>query len=427
MFKPKNEKYVRLKYELIPSPFHDGGMVKVSRIKAVRDIPAHGVLAGDLGGYLDSQVILEQKGDCWVGDQAIVLGSVVINSYALITDHAVVHGGTTVLKEKGESGNYYGLNITENARISGDACLDYVTTPTERAQAGFIGGQSRIRDHAKIYNARVIIGNTVVEDNATINAGCQLRDESRVSGQAVLEKKVMLHDQSTIADYASIGRNSIIKGLSRVSGKTKVAPASLIIDGKADKPKDAKLSELIEYTESESQRGSKPSLASRVSAKTGADAKASKYEAYLMKYQDILESIDSYASDIVKIIQYPAMTDLTDTHTAEMMFALKQAEFESEFSHDGEFFRAVSDLERKFLVAESNARKLASSLLSEAGRKKTEQAKDLFSLACNDASPEQERRMAFKQGFKRLEGVVSVPEKAVQAMRVKVGIAELEM
>lgn len=424
MFKTKNAKYVRLKYELMPSPFHEGSMVKVCRIKAVRDIPVYGILAGDIGGYLDSKAILDQKGDCWVGGDAIVLGSVNINDNALIKDRVVVHGGATVLKEEGRSGNYYGITFTENVRISGNVRLDYVSTPSERSMAGYFGGQAQISGDVCIYNARSIAGNVVLKDHVTIHAGCRILGDAKVSGRVVLEKKVSLNDHAMITDDAVIGRNSNIQGLSKVGGKTVVPAVSLIVDGKDDNPKESKPSQLVEYTGSEAQALKRMTKDSKKSQVNGVDGR---YQGYLTKYQEIVDAIDAYASDIVKIIQYPAMTDLTDTHTAEMMFALKKAEFESEFSHDGEFFRAVGELEQKFLVAESNARKLASSLLSETGRKKTEQAKDLFALACNDASPEQERRMAFKQGFKRLEGVVSVPEKAVQAMRVQVGIAELEM
>jgi hypothetical protein len=45
---------------------------RMYRIKALRDIPAHNVKAGDLGGWVNRRNILSHEGDCWIGDEAKV-------------------------------------------------------------------------------------------------------------------------------------------------------------------------------------------------------------------------------------------------------------------------------------------------------------------------------------------------------------------
>lgn len=91
-----------------------------------------------------------------------------------------------------------------------------------------------------------------------------------------------------------------------------------------------------------------------------------------------------------------------------------------------EFRAAVISLEEAFMMAESNAEKIASSLLSDEEKKKTEKAKDLFRIASNEASSDHEKKVAFVQGFKQLEGIIAVPEVAVDTFRIKIGLKELE-
>lgn len=47
-------------YEFAHSCLHQESGLVLNRIRALRDIPAHGVKAGDLGGYVESEFNLEQ-------------------------------------------------------------------------------------------------------------------------------------------------------------------------------------------------------------------------------------------------------------------------------------------------------------------------------------------------------------------------------
>ena len=68
------------------------------RIQAVANFG--NVQAGDLGGWIESQVNLSQYGDCWIYDEAKVYG------------HAHVGGNARVSED---------AHVYENARVHGDA------------------------------------------------------------------------------------------------------------------------------------------------------------------------------------------------------------------------------------------------------------------------------------------------------------------
>lgn len=57
------------KYELTDATKVING-VTLHRIRALIDIPVHGVKAGDLGGWIEAERNLSQKGAAWVADEA---------------------------------------------------------------------------------------------------------------------------------------------------------------------------------------------------------------------------------------------------------------------------------------------------------------------------------------------------------------------
>ena len=63
---------------------------KLSRIVALRDIPAAGVNKGDKGGYVASQDNLAHQGDCWVPQTSIVHGAARIEGDVKIGFHAQI-------------------------------------------------------------------------------------------------------------------------------------------------------------------------------------------------------------------------------------------------------------------------------------------------------------------------------------------------
>lgn len=76
-----------MKYEFTGEVKNIGGKI-LHRICAVRDIPEHNVKAGDLGGWIEAERNLSQKGAAWVADSALVMDSARVTGKARVMDSA---------------------------------------------------------------------------------------------------------------------------------------------------------------------------------------------------------------------------------------------------------------------------------------------------------------------------------------------------
>ena len=77
------------------------------RIRATQDL-TEDVLAGMLGGYVESCDNLDQEGRAWISEDAIACENAVVCGDAVLTDHAVAKGCAYVGK---------------NATVTGDATV----------------------------------------------------------------------------------------------------------------------------------------------------------------------------------------------------------------------------------------------------------------------------------------------------------------
>lgn len=401
-----NPKYRLLaKEEIVPCMLGwNSGAAIMHRIEALRDIPEHGVKAGDLGGYVNDTSILSHDGTAWIADNAMVLSNVRVQGNAYVGGNAIVCSRFSytyiVLDEDTKVMEYAqvliprdgeekkaGMTISGNVEIYGHAVVSEVQR---------IGGNVKICDNVFIEKAERIIGDISIWGNVKIGKNARVFGKTDISGSTVLE------------DYASV-TDSSLSGATIITGKKPVSNVSFH-DG---------FNVTIHNTPSISEVGN-------ISVDPVNRVSPTEQQHAMNVFAEVQEDIASYETDIVKIIKYPVMTDRTDPYTRDMIMALKNAKRYSATASSEEFLNAVTELEKAFLAAESNALKISSANLSDAEKKKTEKAKDLFRIASNEASTEQEKKSAFVQGFKQLEGVIAVPEVAVDAFRVKIGIKEIE-
>jgi hypothetical protein len=77
------------KYELTDEKKVIDG-VTLHRIRALVDIPEHDVKAGDLGGWIEAERNLSQKGAAWVADSARVIGEAWVTGSARVMGEALV-------------------------------------------------------------------------------------------------------------------------------------------------------------------------------------------------------------------------------------------------------------------------------------------------------------------------------------------------
>lgn len=78
-------KYMMTTHEL---PGKINGKHSVYRIIALKDFG--NVKTGDIGGYIESEYNLSQKGNCWIGVDAIVAGYTHIDGDTIISDDTLI-------------------------------------------------------------------------------------------------------------------------------------------------------------------------------------------------------------------------------------------------------------------------------------------------------------------------------------------------
>lgn len=413
------------KYKLAPAdrrvhPLRDT-YINVYRVIALIDIPRHGVKAGDVGGYVDSKKILSHKGDCWIGGDAIVLDKSAVIGNAIVTDNAVV-SNTTVAGQASVYGRakVFEMPGLKESRVIGSAKV--------YGDAQVVS--SDIRDYAKIYEAAVV-------NRASVEGYSSIFGYAKVLGPGVVI------EDSKIFGYAEVHDYTIITGSSIHCQATVHRAAEVedsILTHKKVVKEDDYLSELDMRVEFRKSRGEtancgidgiematcanlyhqQPSLlATKASITTLESHERQRLDAIEQKYAE-------YAKDIVKIIKYPIMADLTDAYTAAFHSALRKTQ---RFFDEGEmstYKESLDTLEDAFHVAESNARKISLSQLMPDERSKVTDARQMLAVALDGASSETEKKNAFKGAMRNLEGIVAVPESALTSLRQQIGLLEIE-
>lgn len=379
---------------------------KPYRIQALRDIPRHGVKVGDLGGYVRNRSSLRHDGDCWVAKDAIIDHYSSISGNALVTDQALVCSG----------------------RVSGNAVVS---------------------DHALIYDSHVV-GEIIVKDNAVI-------DDSRVCGGAIIDKNSKIHgsrinSEGTIATVTDdvVIESSVISGKfmasekvriihAEIEGDTEVSGSSQIlnganisghsrISGDSVVPPSFRMANVVLHNQVAeyglAYKGNATTTGVQPSEITVTNEHEA--EAYIESIKELEDEYNSYVTDIVKLIKYPAMADLSIPETQSLTIALRAAKRAVKSSQPERLKQAHENLEAAFVVAENRAHILVQSHLDDTKKNSLQKASQLFAIACNDVSSETEKKASFKKGIQNLEGVIPVSEEAVAVFKAKAGLLEIE-
>ena len=140
------------KYELTNETKTLADGTVLHRIRALRDIPRHGVKAGDLGGLIEKGNNLSQDGDAWISDDARVSGNACVFGYACVHDNARIYGYACV---SGDACVYGDACVSGDARIFGDAC---------------VSGYARIFGDACIFGDARIFGDAYISGDAKVSA-----------------------------------------------------------------------------------------------------------------------------------------------------------------------------------------------------------------------------------------------------------------
>lgn len=137
-----------------------------------------------------------------------------------------------------------------------------------------------------------------------------------------------------------------------------------------------------------------------------------------------------YELDVAKLIAFPAMSDGRQPLTAAFLRAKKKADnlrpesAKAKIAADqlAEYRDAVTDYEVAFDVAERDARRIRDSSFTEAERKRLDTAKQLLTVAIDQAATPAERQVAYRRVRQELDGLISLSDGAIDVLEKKVAL-----
>ena len=137
------------KYELTGTVKNYGDR-KVYRIQALKNFG--NVKKGDLGGWVESEENLSQKGKCWIYDNAEVFENAKVYGNAKIKDDAWVNEDAEVF---------------ENAVIKDDACI---------SGHAMVYGNAKVDTESSVFGYCEIAGKAKVTDCSTVSGSIIITD-----------------------------------------------------------------------------------------------------------------------------------------------------------------------------------------------------------------------------------------------------------
>jgi hypothetical protein len=393
------------------------------RVIALIDIPVHGVKAGDVGGYVDHKKVLSQKGDCWIGGNAFALDKSRIEDDAIVKDDAVVSNtsveGHAAIYDRAIVSEMPGLKksrVLGSAKIYGNA----------QVVSSSISGYSKVYE-AAVVNRAYIMGYSSIFGYAKMLGPATSIEDSRIFGYAEIHSnvniinsqihcQVLVHKEADVEDSFLTHRKVIKEG-----GYVSEQDMRVLFKNSHGETLDCGV-DGIEMTTCANLYHEKSAVAPSVTV-----VASEPHEINERKRLDAIEKqYADYEQDIVKLIKYPVMTDLTNTYTAAFNSALRKTRRLYEEGDIAAYKDSLDTLEDAFHIAESNARKISLSQLLADERSKVTDARQMLAVALDEASSETEKKNAFKGAMRNLEGIVAVPDAAVASLRQQIGLREIE-
>ncbi len=168
------------KYELIPlkksHKFYDTGVNY--QIRALKDFAD--IKKGDLGGYVNNEYNLSQKGECWL------YGNAKIYSNAMMFNNAEMHDNTIL---------YGNAKMFDNARIFDNA---------------------KMHDNARIFDNAIMFGNAKIFDNA------KMHDNTEMHDNAIMRNNAEMRNNAKMFDNAKMLNNAIMFDNAKMFGNAKM-------------------------------------------------------------------------------------------------------------------------------------------------------------------------------------------------------------
>jgi hypothetical protein len=165
-------------------------------------------------------------------------------------------------------------------------------------------------------------------------------------------------------------------------------------------------------------------------AEAAEDSTAAQLEKLFAAHDAVTARWLDYELDVAKLIAFPAMSDGRQPLTAAFLRARKVADRLRPPSTKSrvtpaqltEYRNAVTDYEVAFDVAERDARRLKDSTFTEPERRRLDTAKQLLTVAVDQAATPAERQLAYKRVREELDGLISLSDGAIEVLENKVAL-----
>lgn len=368
---------------------------KMYQITALKDIPSKGVKAGDLGGYVSNSNTLSQEGDCWISKNSKVYGNVIVRGNAHINEAIISCCTLPEMRLRG-----FSVIVNDNAVISNNAfiCRD-------DNGATQISGNAIIKNSAILYNVAIVKDNAIIDGDVRLGLNSKIIHNAKILGNSIVGENAQICGTAIIKDFAEVMKNAIVESAT-VSGYT-VVPQGNYVNKKS-------IDTVTSNPESTSNLADTPLE----------DVLA---EDDITLLNIIEKKIAVYQEDVVNLIKFPLMNDLTDTHTLAMTVTHQKALRAKDSKNVSLFHTLVETLEEKFLMAESHAHTVSLSRFTPTDKRKIVKSQDLLSIVIDTAAAPQEKKAAYKQVCHNLEGLIAIPPLAIKALSQRSGLLEIEM
>ena len=216
------ETYATIVKELEPKKFELDTSNKISvdgvtlyRIRALKDFGV--VKKGDLGGYVEQEANLSQKGNAWIFDNAKAMDD------AIVKDNATLHHNATVCDDAIISGsasiNGHAI-VCDQASVSDNAILYGNVSLFDEAK---IYGKARLYDHV------VVSGNAQVYDNARCLQSAKIKDDTQIFNDATVDN-TFIADSACVFDKATVKDSTILRHINLYGNITVLGQAYMDSD-----------------------------------------------------------------------------------------------------------------------------------------------------------------------------------------------------
>jgi carbonic anhydrase/acetyltransferase-like protein (isoleucine patch superfamily) len=202
---------------------------KLYRIQALKDIIRKNqtvVKKGSIGGFVESEKNLSQKGSCWlyndtsVEGNAKVLEDAKVKGTSAVLDNSIVKGSAII---RGHVQIKDDAQILDNSFIEGNVEIQNKAVVSDYAYIEgdvYISGSAFIGGNARLYGDEIqIFGNASVTGESFLKGAIMIKDNSKISGHSLIT--ALSRDFYAIHDNIIIEKNAEVKD-ARIEGYVKI-------------------------------------------------------------------------------------------------------------------------------------------------------------------------------------------------------------